>query len=63
MKNANYCQNTAELIARFEREHEEIEKAQEADQRNRDKLALKSAFETSRRSPPDTRIAAGMEKF
>jgi len=41
-------QNTAELIARFEREREEIEKKRkEADQKTRDKLqALKSAFET-----------------
>jgi hypothetical protein len=40
-------QNTAELIAKFEREREEIEKRRkEADLQNRDKLkALKSAFE------------------
>ena len=40
-------QNTAELIARFEREREEIEKSRkEADQQNLDKLkALRSAFE------------------
>lgn len=40
-------QNTAELIARFEREREEIEKRRkESDQQIRDKLkALKNAFE------------------
>ena len=58
-------QNTAELIASFEREHEEIEKRRiEAEQQVRDKLRLlKSAFETRDTVvPPTPKSSQGSKK-